>query len=126
MVILWLLNLPTCLQRKIRNSSSCVSKHVTFTGGKKGPRKFSCRTGSAARHLKISRPWTVVVIGRSCLPKICTIMHAAAEVKIIQTEARVEGIYSVLFGMIPNNYSSLKLSQLLPRISEQRGGKTVF
>lgn len=29
-------------------------------------------------------------------------MHAAAEVKIIQTEARVEGIYSVLFGMIPN------------------------
>lgn len=53
-------------------------------------------------------------------------MHAAAEVKIIQTEARVEGIYSILFGMIPNNYSSLKLIQLLPRISEQRGGKTVF
>lgn len=27
-------------------------------------------------------------------------MHAAAEVKITQTEARSGGIYSVLFGMI--------------------------
>ena len=34
MVILWLLNLPTCLQHKTSKSSSCVSKYVTFTGEK--------------------------------------------------------------------------------------------
>lgn len=34
MVIMWLLNLPTCLRHKVRNPSSCVSKYITFMGKK--------------------------------------------------------------------------------------------
>lgn len=98
MIIMWLLHWPTCLQHKTRNPSSCASKRVTWMG-KKQPRKFSWRTGSAARQLKTLTPLDSAYRAHSCLPKVCVIMHAAAEVTTVQSEA--EGIDLVLFGMMP-------------------------
>jgi len=69
--------------------------------GKKQPRKLSWITGSAARQLKTLSPLDSAYRAHSCLPKVCVIMHAAAEVTTVQSEARAEGIDLVLFGMMP-------------------------
>lgn len=125
MVILWLLNLPTCLRHKILSSSSCGSKYGTFTG-KKAARKVLVQNRQCCQTLQHRPPRDAVVTAHSCLPTTCTATHAAAGAKIIQTQARLEGICSALFGTVPNNYNSLKLIQLLPRISEQRGGERQY
>lgn len=64
------------------------------------------------------------ILNRSFLPS--SDLYNNVEVKLPKTEIRVGGSYLSLLWAKPKHYNSLKLIQLPPKISEQRGKDSIL